>query len=141
MVGVLLRGNTQVEDVVCGVTGGHQDTFTLGGLVDWAVVGLDGDEVFGLAGFEPDEGAFRVEDLGFGLDERVLFVVPSAAFDVHACYNDSILGLRWIWISEHLEVIIKQVNSNVVFSCIVLLCSSNESLREVESSDPKDVWR
>jgi len=58
MIWMRLGRNSQVENVISGVTRGHQNTLSLRCLVDGAVVRLVFGEVLRLAWFEPDERAF-----------------------------------------------------------------------------------
>jgi len=140
MIWVHLGGNSQVENMISGVTRGHQNTLSLGCLVDGAVVRLVFGEVFGLAWFEPDERALGVEYFEITLDKRILVITPLTPFKEHACHNYAIFWFSWVLINNHLEVVVQQINSNVVLSSIILQSTSNESLSKEESRNPQNVW-
>lgn len=107
MVWMRRRRNPQIENVIGRMACRHQNSFSLRGLVDWAIVGLRRGKVLRLAGLEPDKWTCGVQNFGLTLDQGVGVIVPSATFDVHARHNDSVLWFLWILVGDDLEIVIK----------------------------------
>mmetsp|Transcript_11725 Transcript_11725/g.17940 ORF Transcript_11725/g.17940 Transcript_11725/m.17940 type:complete len:238 (-) Transcript_11725:908-1621(-) len=119
----------------------HQHSTSLSRPVDRCVVVLVLLELASLARTEPNHGAVHEQDLCFGLVESYLRGIPAAALEVHTDDVDSIIGrLSILFVKDDLEVVVKQIDSDVILSGVVLLGSSQEAVGEEEAGDPELVW-
>ena len=116
---------SEQEYEVGGVTCCCQHTLPDGSLVHRSVVERALAEVLRLARLNPQQWAWSKQHLRVAFDQRISVLRPLAAFEEHSDHIHSILRQWWVLLlSLHLEVIVQQINSNIVFSCIILLGSS-----------------
>lgn len=116
---------SEQDDEVGGVTCCCQHTLPDGSLVHGGVVELPGSEILRLGGVNPQQWAWSKQHLWLTLYQGILVMPPPAAFKVHSDHIHSIVRQWWVLlVSLHLELIVQQINSNIVFSCIILLGSS-----------------
>lgn len=141
MIRIRLGGESQIEDVVGRMTGGHKYTLSHGCFVNGTLICLLLAKIFGLAGFEPNERTISEKNLQITFDQRILIVAPLTSFEIHASNDYTVLRLRWMLINKHFEVIVQKIDSDVVFSCVVLLRASDKTLGEEESCNPQNFWK
>jgi hypothetical protein len=120
MVRMHLGWNSQVENMIRGVTSGHENTLSLRCLVDGTIVRLILREVLRLARFEPDKRTFCEQHLQITFDERILVITPLTTLNEHACDDDTVIRFSWVRINNNFEVIVEKINGDVVFSGKVL---------------------
>lgn len=68
MIRIRLGGNSQVKNVVGRMTGGHKDTLSHGCFVNGTLICLLRAEIFGLAGFEPNDRTISEKNLEITFD-------------------------------------------------------------------------
>ena len=91
-----------------------------------------------LAGLQPHHRHVIVQNFRVRLAYHFFLSVPAGTFHEQAIHVHSVL--RWgvvCLVFKNLEVEGQQINGNGVFSCIVLLWTSQESLGEEKSRHPK----
>lgn len=123
------------------MTGCHQNTLTLRGLVNWAFVALELLELRSLARSEKHHWASHEENLRITLIEGLHFWVPLGSLKEHSHDIDSIVWSFSVFlVGDDLVIEAEKIDGDTVLSGVVLLSTSQESLGEEESSDPKDLW-
>jgi len=140
-VWVLGSWELEHQHEVGGVTGCGEDTLSDRCLVDRSHVALADWNVVGFDWLEPEHWAWCVKDLWCRLVEDELLDVPLATFKVHTTYKHTICWcLNGGLITDDLEVITEQIDSDSILSGIVLLVGCQETMSKEESSDPKESW-
>jgi len=126
------------------VTGGGQSTITRKHLVDRAQVEAISGQLAVLNRHEVNHGHFHEKLLGITLSKLIVIVVPFAALEIETIGHTTSFG--FLCDIRRLQVRLDDVaegnlvDSNGVLSREVLLCASEESLREEESRHPEACW-
>jgi len=116
------------------VAGRHENSFPLRSFVDRALVTLELLEISSLARDEQHHRAFREQNLWITLVKRVDDVVPLGSFQVHSHNVNSIIWLSDVlFVVDHFEFIIQEIDGDAILSGVVLLGSGQETLGEEES--------
>jgi len=118
------------------VTSSHEGSTTVSSLVDGAVVVLIVLDIFFNARLKPNHRCLHEENLGITLVQAALLVVPLATLDEHTV--DIYTVLRWhrVLILDDLKIEDQTINSDSIFTGIILNSTSQETLSEVELVDP-----
>jgi hypothetical protein len=102
------------------VTSGGQDSSSLTGLVDGAVVVGIVLHLEDEARLEPDHRALDEEDLVLTLVQESGLGVPSASLNEHSAHVDAVIRRNWVLILDDFVVEYQLVYGDLVLSGIVL---------------------
>jgi len=129
------------ETEVGGMAGCSQNTTSLRGLVEWALVDCIKVLVGLENGLKPHHGAASVKNLILRLAKCTSLVIPSASLKVHAVDVNSLLRSRESVnvndVVDDFEVQVHRVNGNLVLTRIVLKSASQETVSKEELVDPE----
>ena len=116
------------------MAGRHENSLPLRSFVDRALVTLELLEISSLARDEQHHRTFREQDLWITLVKRVDDVVPLGSFKVHSHNVNSIIWLSDVlFVVDHFEFIVQEIDGDAILSGVVLLGSGQETLGEEES--------
>jgi hypothetical protein len=87
----------------------------------------------------------RKQFFGIWSIDEVFLSVPTGSFKVDTIDKAAIFRLFFYLMISHmihdLNLKVDSIDSNNVFSCVILESSGNECLREEEAGDPEDIGR
>lgn len=125
------------------MTSGSQNTLSLGGLVQGALVDALEVLVDLEHGLEQHHGAASVQNLVFRLTKGSGSLVPTATFDEHAeNVNTFLRGWESIVVNDivnDIEVQVHGINGNLVLTGIILRATRQETVGKEELVDPEVV--
>ena len=142
-----VRVHVDVDDEVRGVSRCAENPSPLRGLVDGALVVRVVLQVLDEDGLQADDRGLNVEDLRVTLRENLVHVVPLAALDEEPVHELPVVLLESQPLLlddldggflQELEVERQSIYRDLVLARVVLECSRQESLREVEPAHPVD---
>lgn len=141
-VGVLtLHGHASHHHEIVGDSDGGQDSLTLKGDVQRAVVGVVAHYLGVLDGHQPHDGDGGDEHLGVRLFQVLVVGVPSASFNEQAMDKGTIVrllgGVYALGIGDDLEVELDGIDGDLVLSGVVLFHTSQERVNEMETRNPE----
>jgi len=133
--------NMHEEAEVGGVTSGGKDTFTLGSLVERALINVLEVDCGLQDWLEPHHDHAAVEDLGVRLSQNAVHGVPLATFEVHTVAVDTLWWggqlLNVHHVVNNFEVHSHSIDRNLHLSGVVLEGTSEEAVSEVELVNPE----
>jgi hypothetical protein len=135
---ILDARNSHQKNEVGRVTSGHEHTLSLRGLVNRAVIALEGLELCGLAWLKQHHWTLCEENFRITLIQGLDLRIPFGSLNVHSDNIDTIFGsIDVLLIINNGVIESKEIDSDTILSCIVLLSTCQETLSEEESGDPE----
>jgi len=141
-VGVLtLHGHASHHNEIVGDSDGGQDSLTLKGDVQGAVVGVVTHQLGVFDGHQPHDGDRGDKHLGVRLIQVLVVRVPSASFNKQAMDKGTVVrllrGVYTLGVRDNLEVVRDSVDGDLVLSGVVLPYTSQERVYEMETRNPE----
>lgn len=132
---------TNLGDEVGRVTGSSQYSLSLHGKVEWAWVDSLSYHIDNLDWFEPNHWSHSEQNLRITFSAHELLSIPFESFTIHSKNKDSVLwNFRIFLVSHNFEVEAHGINWDLLFSGIVLLGTSEETMDKEELVDVENLW-